>query len=111
MTLGLRLETKGMEAKARVKNYSMEIIGDGGELLAGYWTGKVKTKYRGSYFSIPVTAAYKLSQRVRINAGPYVSFMTSGDFNGHVHDGYSSWCRMESIQTSKCIRRFSLGIK
>ena len=77
MTLGLRLETKGMEAKARVKNYSMEIIGDGGELLAG-----------GSYFSIPVTAAYKLSQRVRINAGPYVSFMTSGDFNGHVHDGY-----------------------
>ena len=88
MTLGLRLETKGMEAKARVKNYSMESIGDGGELLAGYWTGKVKTKYRGSYFSIPVTAAYKLSQRVRINAGPYVSFMTSGDFNGHVHDGY-----------------------
>ena len=34
------LETKGMEARARVKNYSMEIIGDGGERLAGYWTGK-----------------------------------------------------------------------
>ena len=42
MTLGLRLETKGMEARARVKNYSMEIIGDGGERLAGYWTGKSK---------------------------------------------------------------------
>ena len=42
MILGLRLENKGMETKARVKNYGMEIIGDGGEHLAGNWTGKGK---------------------------------------------------------------------
>ena len=86
--LGLRLENKGMETKARVKNYGMEIIGDGGEHLAGNWTGKVKTKFKASYFSIPILAAYQLSPRVRLSAGPYVSFMTSGDFNGYVSDGY-----------------------
>lgn len=48
--LGLRMENKGMETKARTKNYSMEIIGDGGEKLKGNWTGMVKTKFRGSYF-------------------------------------------------------------
>ena len=86
--LGLRMENKGMETKARTKNYSMEIIGDGGEKLKGNWTGMVKTKFRGSYFSIPLLGAYKLSPRVRLSAGPYISFMTSGDFSGHVNDGY-----------------------
>lgn len=86
--LGLRLENKGMEANARVKNYGMEIIGDGGERLAGNWTGRVKTKFRASYFSIPLLAAYQLSDRVKLSAGPYVSFKTSGDFNGYVSEGY-----------------------
>ena len=86
--LGLRLENKGMEAKARVKNYGMEIIGDGGERLSGNWTGRVKTKFRASYFSIPVLAAYQLSKRVKLSAGPYISFKTSGDCNGYVSDGY-----------------------
>lgn len=88
IVLGLRLENKGMSTEARVKNYGMEIIGDGGERLSGNWTGKVKTKFRGSYFSIPVLAAYQLSPRIKFSAGPYVSFLTSGDFNGYVSDGY-----------------------
>ena len=66
----------------------MEIIGDGGERLSGNWTGRVKTKFRASYFSIPVLAAYQLSKRVKLSAGPYISFKTSGDFNGYVSDGY-----------------------
>ncbi len=88
MILGLRLENKGMETKARVKNYGMEIIGDGGERLAGNWTGNVKTKFRSSYFSIPILAAYQLSKRVKLSAGPYMSFQMGGDFNGYVSDGY-----------------------
>lgn len=86
--LGLRLETKGMEAEARTKNYSMEIFGDGGERLKGNWTGMVKTKFRSSYFSIPLLAAWKPNQRIRLSAGPYFSLKTSGDFSGHVFDGY-----------------------
>lgn len=86
--LGLRLENKGMETKADVKNYGMEIIGDGGEHLSGNWTGKVKTKFRGSYFTVPLLGVYQLSSRVKLSAGPYVSLLTSGDFNGYVSDGY-----------------------
>ena len=85
--LALRLETKGMKTDARVKNYSMEIIGGGGERLSGNWTGDVKTKFRAAYFSIPVLATYQLSNRVRLSAGPYVSFKTNGDFNGYVSEG------------------------
>lgn len=85
---GLRLETKGMTTKARTKNYSMEIIGDGGERLKGNWTGMVKTKYRGTFFSIPLLAAYKVNPRLRLHLGPYVSFGCSGDFSGHVYEGY-----------------------
>ena len=76
-----------MEAEARTKNYSMEII-YGGKRMAGNWTGMVKTKFRASYFSVPILVAWKLSDRVRLSAGPYVSFKTSGDFSGHVFDGY-----------------------
>ena len=64
MMIGLRLENKGMETKATVKNYSMEIIGSGGEKLKGNWTGGVQTKVENSYFSIPVVALYQLNNRV-----------------------------------------------
>ena len=86
--LGLRLETKGMKTGARTKNYSMEIIGDGGERVRGNWTGMVETKYHGTFLSIPLLAAYKVNPRLRLQLGPYVSFMTGGDFSGHVYDGY-----------------------
>lgn len=46
--------------KRRIKNYSMEIIGSGGEKLKGNWTGGVQTKVENSYFSIPVVALYQL---------------------------------------------------
>lgn len=88
MMLGLRLENKGMETKATVKNYKMEIIGNGGEHLSGYWTGGVQTKVKNSYFSIPVVALYRLNDRMNFSAGPYVSFLTSGDFYGYVYEGY-----------------------
>lgn len=88
MQIGLRLENKGMETKATVKNYSMEIIGAGGEKLKGNWTGGVQTKIKNAYFSVPILAAYKLNNRVSFMVGPYVSLMTNGDFSGYVYEGY-----------------------
>ena len=35
MRIGIRLDNKGMNTDARVKNYGMEIIGDGGEIVKG----------------------------------------------------------------------------
>lgn len=86
--LAVRLETKGMETKARVKNYRMEIIGNGGEKLKGNWTGRVQTKVKNSYFSVPLLATYKLSSRWHLSAGPYVSYLINGGFSGYVYDGY-----------------------
>lgn len=88
ISLGLRIENKGMEANARTKNYGMEIIGDGGERMSGNWTGRVKTKFNGSFFSIPMLANYRLSDRVKLSAGPYFSFLVNGTFDGYVYDGY-----------------------
>ncbi|MGM9760495.1 MAG: porin family protein [Parabacteroides sp.] len=86
--IGLKLENKGMETKATVKNYGMEIIGAGGEKLKGNWTGGVQTKVDMDYFSLPILAVYRLNNRINLSAGPYLSFKTSGDFSGYVYDGY-----------------------
>ena len=77
-----------METKATVKNYSMEIIGSGGEKLKGNWTGGAQTKVENTYFSILVVALYLLNYRVRFSAGPFVSFATIRNFSGYVYDGY-----------------------
>lgn len=85
--IGVRFETKGMKTQATVKNYGMEII-DNGKTLKGRWTGKVQTKYHSQQLVVPLTAFYKLSSRVVLNAGPYLSYVFSNDFNGYVFDGY-----------------------
>lgn len=85
---GLGLENKGMTTKATVKNYSTEIRGDDGGKVKGRWTGGVRTKVRNSYLTIPVLAACKLSQRVNLSAGAYVSYLINGEFCGDVYDGY-----------------------
>jgi hypothetical protein len=88
VTSGLRLENRGMATKALVKNYQTEIIGDGGEIVGGHWTGKVKTKIRNTYITIPVLAAYRMNRRWTFRAGGYASVLTDGEFSGYVYDGY-----------------------
>lgn len=88
VTVGIRLENKSMKTDATVKNYGMEIIGDGGERLKGYWTGGVNTKVKNSYLTIPILATYKLTKRWNIMLGPYVSYLIDKDFSGSVYDGY-----------------------
>lgn len=85
--LGIRFETKGMKTLATVKNYGMELI-DNGKILKGRWTGKVQTKYHSQQLVIPITAFYRLSNRVVLNAGPYLAYAFRNDFNGYVSDGY-----------------------
>lgn len=85
---GLRIESKAMSTKATVKNYGMEIINDNGGKLGGLWTGGVKTTVRNYYITLPILAEYKLSQRWRVSAGPYFSYLFSGEFSGDVYDGH-----------------------
>jgi hypothetical protein len=123
ITSGLKLENKGMITKARVKNYNMEIIGDGGERVSGRWTGNVKTKVRNTCITLPVLAAYRVENRWAFRAGPYTSILTEGEFSGHVYDGYLregdptgpkiefSDGRIAAYDFSKELRRFAWGIQ
>lgn len=86
--VGVRVETKGMETDARVKNYHMEMTADDGGYMSGSWTGNVRTKVRNSYLSFPVLATYQLSKRWELRAGPYFSYVTSREFSGSAYDGY-----------------------
>lgn len=86
--LGLRLENKGMITHSQVRNYGMEIHGDAGELIAGRWTGDVKTRVRNAYLTVPISAVYRIHKRFNVTLGPYVSYMIEGDFSGDVSNGY-----------------------
>lgn len=86
--LGLRLENKNMKTDATVKNYSMEMISKEGGHMKGMWTGDIHTKVANSYLTVPVLAMYKLSNRVKLKAGLYVSYLLDGEFSGSAYDGY-----------------------
>lgn len=123
VTIGLRLESKSMNTEATVKNYNMKIINTNGGELSGLWTGGVKTKVYNSYLTIPVLANYKISNRWKLVAGPYFSYMFNGDFSGHVYDGHlrtpdATGSRVdftgESIATydfSDDLRKFQWGVQ
>lgn len=87
LRFGIELETKGMTTNADTKNYYMEVAnGDG--IVSGYWTGKVETKVKNTYLSIPVLAVYKINERWNVSAGAYASFLLDGEFTGSAYDGY-----------------------
>lgn len=85
--LGLHCEYKDMKEDAQVKSYHMEIV-RGGQSLEGLFTGSVETKVREWMITMPLLAAFDISQHVTLKAGPYVSYVLSRGFTGSAHDGY-----------------------
>ena len=89
--LGVRLENKGMKTDARVKNYYIVMESNDGEKIGhieGNWTGYVKTNVKNSYVTLPFQVIYKISPRWDLKFGPYISFLTNGEFSGSAYDGY-----------------------
>lgn len=84
---GAMLDTKGMKTRATVKNYGMEIL-DNGNKLTGRWTGHVQTRYHTQQLVVPICGVYKINPRLRVQAGPYLSFAFENDFDGFVSNGY-----------------------
>lgn len=84
--LGVNIHKKGMETKARVKDYKTEVIIDK-LYMKGVFTGLVETHVENSYLTVPLSAVYKLSSRWSIYGGPHVSFNLNPGFTGHVSDG------------------------
>ncbi|NDW11499.1 PorT family protein [Bacteroides sp. 214] len=85
---GIRLESKAMSTKARVKNYSIELSVAGEAPLLGRWTGDVKTDVNNTYLTIPLLAKYKLNSCWDLHGGVFFSYLLDGDFSGNVYDGY-----------------------
>lgn len=88
ITTGLKLENKAMTSKGVVKNYAMKVIGDNNQEISGNWTGKVQTKVRNTYLTVPILITHKFNQCWQIRGGMYLSYMTEGNFSGKVYDGY-----------------------
>jgi hypothetical protein len=72
---------------ADTKNYYMEVA-NGEGTVSGYWTGKVETKVKNSYLTVPVVALYRINERWNISAGAYASYLIDGEFSGTAYDGY-----------------------
>lgn len=87
ITVALQLGTKGMETKARVKNYGMEILDDG-KKLKGRWTGMVRTKYNTQQLSVPILARLRVHDRTSLTFGPYLAYAYKNEFDGYVYNGY-----------------------
>lgn len=121
ISVGVRLENKGMETDATVKNYHMEAVNaDGSGTVKGAWTGKVKTNTDLSYVSVPILATYSLGERWKLEAGPYFSVRTSGSFTGEAYDGYIrdqnptgeyAEVSLATYDFSKNLRDFAWGIQ
>lgn len=77
----------GMMTGARVKGYKMAIEQDGNS-MAGYFTGMNETNVRLWGMTLPLKAVWRASSRWTIEAGPYLQFFLSKEFEGNVHDGY-----------------------
>ena len=84
---GLRFENKGMKGDVSTKAYYMELI-RGEQKMAGLFTGHVKQEVKQWMLTVPVQATLKLSNKVMLKGGPYISFLVSKDFSGVAYDGY-----------------------
>lgn len=84
---GLRFENKGMKAAVTTKAYFMEVV-KGNQQMAGFFTGHVEQEVKQWMLTVPVQATLKLSHKVMLKGGPYVSFLLNKEFGGIASDGY-----------------------
>lgn len=84
---GVKLETKGMTTDADTKLYHMELKSDD-SCIEGAFTGKVKTKVKNTYVTLPVVGVYNINARWSVNAGAYAACLIDGEFSGSAYDGY-----------------------
>ena len=91
LTTGLRFETKGMNAGAKVKNYQMTLLIENGDKtgeMSGRFTGRIKTRVQNEYITLPILVVRELSPRWEIKLGPYIAYRIDGSFTGSAFDGY-----------------------
>lgn len=87
ITTGIRLENKGMDIDATVKNYHMKIV-RGGQELEGMFTGSNHSEVEQWMLTLPLQMTYVFNDKWRVKLGPYLSYVRSHTFKGYASDGY-----------------------
>ncbi|GHV49110.1 membrane protein [Bacteroidia bacterium] len=83
------LDSKGFTVRDKVKNMYTEIEIDGNpDPQTGNFTGKNTTEVHNSYLTIPITAAYRASNRWLTQLGLYAAYLYQPRFEGTASDGY-----------------------
>lgn len=93
LTTGLRFETKGMNAGAKVKNYQMTLLIENGDKtgeMSGRFTGRIKTRVQNEYITLPILVVRELSPRWEIKLGPYIAYRIDGSFTGRLSTATSA---------------------
>jgi hypothetical protein len=83
---GIHFENKGMTTTARVKEYDVRLVQDGGA-VAGLFTGYVETKVKNGYLTIPIAACLSLMP-LTVHLGLYYAYLLDHLFEGSVYGGY-----------------------
>jgi hypothetical protein len=85
----IALDSKGFTVRDKVKNLYTEIRIDGNpDPQTGSFTGKNTTEIRNTYFTVPVMAAYRMSDKWLTQLGIYAAYLYHPHFNGTASDGY-----------------------
>lgn len=87
LTTGLRLENKGMNLDATVKNYHMAFV-QGTQRLEGNFTGGVNTKVEEWMITIPMMLSYAITDNLHVKGGMFASILTKASFEGYAYNGY-----------------------
>ena len=84
---GLRFELGSMDVDSRVKNYDIEVV-RGEESLKGIFNGNVCIKTTQRRLTLPIQAAYSLSDKWTLRGGFFMGWLTNRRFWGWAYDGY-----------------------
>lgn len=87
ITTGVYFENKGLKAGITAKGYHMALVMDESE-IEGDFTGRVDINVKEWMFTVPVMAAYQISPKLTLKAGPYLSLLTARGFDGDAFSGY-----------------------
>lgn len=123
LAAALRFEQKGMTTDARVKAYYTtinEANSDGNQSVTGYFTGRVTTKIKNSYLTLPLHLTYHPKSDFTLKAGGFLSVLLDSRFSGNARDGYirhqTPVGEREDIDAASYdfswnVRRFNAGVE
>ena len=122
MSVGARLEYKGMNAEVDVRHYLISVNiqdGDSQGLTRGYFSGKVENQTKHLYGTLPVLAVYRPTSTWEFRAGVWAAYAFSTGFQGNAFDGTiresfllpKVAVRMSAFQYDEDVRRFDAGLQ